>query len=535
MKDWALEKGATHFTHWFQPLTGSTAEKHDSFYAPVGDGTALAAVHGQGADQGRAGRLELPHGRHPRHLRGPRLHRLGPHEPGVHPREPERRGPLHPDRLRVVDRRGPRHQDPAAALDGGAEQVGAAGAAAVRRHDDHARLHHDRARAGVLPDRRAVLLRAPRPRQHRAARSSAPSRPKGHELDDHYFGSIPERVLAYMLEVEHELAKLGVPIKTRHNEVAPGQYEVAPIFESSNVGTDHQQLCMQVMQQRGPALRPGVPAPREAVRRRQRLGQAQQLVDGHGRRAATCSSPATPRSDNLQFLFFRTAVIAAVYKHQELLRASIAGAGQDHRLGANEAPPAIISIFLGAELETVFDAIAVREAGHERGAGADGPGHPGAAGPAEGQRRPQPHQPVRLHRQQVRVPGPRLQPVAEPPQHRAQHDRRRVHRLALRGPRGGAGRPRRAAKTPRRGPLRGDRGQLQGRPGRSSSPATTTPRSGTRRPSKRGLLEPPLHARRPAGPDLRGHRRGVQQLRRALRARAALALRGDARAVRRRR
>ena len=122
MKDWALEKGATHFTHWFQPLTGSTAEKHDSLLRAGRRRHGHRRVLGQGADPGRARRLELPHGRHPRHLRGPRLHRLGPHQPGLHPREPQRRGPLHPDRLRVVDRRGPRHQDPAAALDGGADK-----------------------------------------------------------------------------------------------------------------------------------------------------------------------------------------------------------------------------------------------------------------------------------------------------------------------------------------------------------------------------------------------------------------------------
>ena len=180
--------------------------------------------------------------------------------------------------------------------------------------------------------------------------------PKGHELDDHYFGSIPERVLAYMLEVELELAKLGVPIKTRHNEVAPNQYEVAPIFENSNVGSDHQMITMQIMQ--NTARRYGLVC---LLHEKPFAG-----VNGSGKHnnwsmgtdtGLNLLDPGDTPAENLQFLFFCAAVIQAVNKHQALLRASIASAGQDHRLGANEAPPAIISIFLGAELEKVFDAI----------------------------------------------------------------------------------------------------------------------------------------------------------------------------------
>ena len=186
--------------------------------------------------------------------------------------------------------------------------------------------------------------------------------PKGHELDDHYFGSIPERVLAYMLETERELAKLGVPIKTRHNEVAPTQYEVAPIFENSNVGSDHQQLTMQIMQ--NVARRYGLVC---LLHEKPFAG-----VNGSGKHnnwsmgtddGENLLEPGDTPHDNLQFLFFCTAVIQAVNKHQGLLRASIASPGQDHRLGANEAPPAIISIFLGAELEKVFGAIERGEVG----------------------------------------------------------------------------------------------------------------------------------------------------------------------------
>ena len=186
--------------------------------------------------------------------------------------------------------------------------------------------------------------------------------PKGHELDDHYFGSIPERVLAYMLETELELAKLGIPIKTRHNEVAPSQYEVAPIFENSNVGSDHQQLTMQVLQ--NVARRYGLVC---LLHEKPFAG-----VNGSGKHnnwsmgtddGENLLEPGDTPHENLQFLFFCAAVIQAVNKHQGLLRASIASAGQDHRLGANEAPPAIISIFLGAELEKVFGAIERGEVG----------------------------------------------------------------------------------------------------------------------------------------------------------------------------
>jgi glutamine synthetase len=186
--------------------------------------------------------------------------------------------------------------------------------------------------------------------------------PKGQELDDHYFGSIPERVLAYMLDCEKELAKVGVPIKTRHNEVAPSQYEIAPIYENSNVGSDHQQLTMQILQ--NVARRYGLVC---LLHEKPFAG-----INGSGKHnnwsmgtdeGENLMEPGDTPHENLQFLFFCAAVIQAVNKHQGLLRASVAGAGQDHRLGANEAPPAIISIFLGSELEKVFQAIERGEVG----------------------------------------------------------------------------------------------------------------------------------------------------------------------------
>ncbi len=181
--------------------------------------------------------------------------------------------------------------------------------------------------------------------------------PKGHELDDHYFGSIPDRVLAFMMEAERELARLGVPIKTRHNEVAPNQYEVAPVFEVSSVGADHQHLVMQLLQKI--ARRYGMVA---LLHEKPFAG-----VNGSGKHnnwsmgtdtGANLLEPGDTPHDNLQFLFFAAAVIRAVDKYQGLLRATVANAGQDHRLGANEAPPAIISIYLGAEIQRVMEGIA---------------------------------------------------------------------------------------------------------------------------------------------------------------------------------
>ena len=209
-----------------------------------------------------------------------------------------------------------------------------------------------------------------------------------------------------MLESELELRKLGIPVKTRHNEVAPNQYEIAPIFENSNVGSDHQQLTMQML---------------ESVARRYGLvcllhEKPFAGVNGSGKHnnwsmgtdtGANLLDPGDTPAENIHFLFFCAAVIQAVNKHQGLLRASVASIGQDHRLGANEAPPAIISIFLGAELEKVFEAIATGEGDPNTPASFLELGRGGAAGAADARRRPQPDLSVRLHRQQIRVPGAR--------------------------------------------------------------------------------------------------------------------------------
>jgi glutamine synthetase len=355
MKDWAMEKGATHYTHWFQPLTGSTAEKHDSFYAPTGEGTALAEFSGKELIQGEPDASSFPTGGIRATFEARGYTAWDPTSPAFILENPNGALLCIPTAFtswtgEALDNKIPllRSMD---ALSGVAVEalklLGVEGAARVFTTTGCEQEY-------FLIDEQYYFERPDLVTTGRTLFGAKP--PKGHELDDHYFGSIPERVLAYMLEVELELAKLGVPIKTRHNEVAPNQFEVAPIFENSNVGSDHQMITMQIMQ--NTARRYGLIC---LLHEKPFAG-----VNGSGKHnnwsmgtdtGLNLLDPGDTPSENLQFLFFCAAVIQAVNKHQALLRASIASAGQDHRLGANEAPPAIISIFLGAELERVFSAI----------------------------------------------------------------------------------------------------------------------------------------------------------------------------------
>ncbi len=358
MKDWALEKGATHYTHWFQPLTGSTAEKHDSFFGPVGDGTALAQFTGKELVRGEPDASSFPSGGIRATFEARGYTAWDPTSPAFVLENPNGAYLCIPTAFaswtgEALDQKIPLLRSMSA--------LNKSALRALRLFGDTVT---PRVYTTIGPEQEYFLIDEQffyqRPDLVATGRTLFGAKPaKGQQLDDHYFGSIPERVLAYMLEIEQELAKLGVPIKTRHNEVAPAQYEVAPIFENSNVGTDHQQLCMQVMQ--NVARRYGMVC---LLHEKPFAG-----VNGSGKHnnwsmstdEANLLDPGDTPHDNLQFLFFATAVISAVYTHQGLLRASIASAGQDHRLGANEAPPAIISIFLGRELEDVFTAIAAGE------------------------------------------------------------------------------------------------------------------------------------------------------------------------------
>jgi glutamine synthetase len=361
MKDWAMERGATHYTHWFQPLTGSTAEKHDSFYGPTGEGTALAEFSGKELIQGEPDASSFPTGGIRATFEARGYTAWDPTSPAFILENPNGAVLCIPTAFASWTGEALDHKIPLL------RSMDALSKSAMRAlqlfGDDSAQ----RVFTTVGPEQEYFLIDEQyyfeRPDLITTGRTLFGAKPpKGHELDDHYFGSIPERILAYMLDTERELAKLGIPIKTRHNEVAPNQYEVAPVFENSNVGSDHQQLTMQVMQ--NVARRYGLVC---LLHEKPFAG-----VNGSGKHnnwsmgtdtGKNLLEPGDTPSDNLEFLFFCAAVIQAVNKHQGLLRASIASPGQDHRLGANEAPPAIISIFLGAELEKVFGAIERGEAG----------------------------------------------------------------------------------------------------------------------------------------------------------------------------
>jgi glutamine synthetase len=361
MKEWALERGATHYTHMFQPLTGLTAEKHDSFYAPTGEGTALAEFSGKELIQGEPDASSFPTGgiRSTFEARG--YTAWDPTSPAFILENPNGALLCIPTAFTSWTGEALDHKIPLL------RSMDALSKSAIRALKLFGETSAVRVFTTVGPEQEYFLIDEQyyfeRPDLVTTGRTLFGAKPaKGHELDDHYFGSIPERILAYMLETERELAKLGVPVKTRHNEVAPNQYELAPIFENSNVGADHQQLTMQVMQ--NVARRYGLicllhEKPFAGVNGSGKHNNWSMGTDtGHN-----LLEPGDTPHENLEFLFFCAAVIKAVNRHQGLLRASIASPGQDHRLGANEAPPAIISIFLGAELEKVFGAIERGEAG----------------------------------------------------------------------------------------------------------------------------------------------------------------------------
>jgi glutamine synthetase len=355
MRSWAMERGATHYTHWFQPLTGSTAEKHDSFYSPAGDGSAITEFSGKDLVRGEPDASSFPTGgiRSTFEARG--YTAWDPTSPAFILENPNGAVLCIPTAFtswtgEALDMKIPLLRSMDALSNAAVRALRLFGEEKVERVFTTCGNEQEY----FLIDEAYFFARPDLVTTGRTLFGAKP--PKGHELDDHYFGSIPERVLACMLEVENELAKLGVPIKTRHNEVAPAQYEVAPVFENSNLSVDHQQLTMRTLQ--SVARRYGLVC---LLHEKPFAG-----VNGSGKHnnwsmgtdtGDNLLDPGDTPHENIQFLFFCAAVIEAVNKHQGLLRASIAGAGEDHRLGANEAPPAIISIFLGSQLNHVFEAI----------------------------------------------------------------------------------------------------------------------------------------------------------------------------------
>jgi glutamine synthetase len=355
MKDWAVERGATHYTHVFYPLTGLTAEKHDSFISPDSDGTAICEFGGDTLIQGEPDASSFPSGgiRATFEARGytawdvtsPAY--LMENANGSTLCIPtafvswtgealDKKTPLLRS-MQALDKQAQRVLD---LFDdgGGAPIKSSAGAEQEYFLID---TNFVNARPDLILSGRTLF--------------GAPS-PKGQEFDDHYFGHIPERVINFMCDVERELYKLGIPVTTRHNEVAPGQYEVAPVYEDANVGTDHQHLIMIMLKKI--ASRHGMTCLLHEKPFAGLNGSGKHLNWSLGSKdVGNLLEPGATPHDNARFLVFCGAVIRAVSLHAKLLRAVIASAGNDHRLGANEAPPAILSIFLGDQLSDVFNQI----------------------------------------------------------------------------------------------------------------------------------------------------------------------------------
>ena len=355
MKDWAIERGATHYTHWFQPMTGITAEKHDSFLAPPSNGRAIMEFSGKELIKGESDASSFPSGglRATFEARGytawdctsPAF--LREDAAGVTLYIPTA---FYSYTGEALDKKTP--------LLRSCEAVSRQAMRIVRlfgnQTAEKVTVSCGAEQEYFLIDKNLYQKRKDLIFTGRTLFGAAP--PKGQEMDDHYFGSIKERVACFMHELNVELWKLGVPAKTQHNEVAPAQHELAPIFEDCNKATDHNQLIMEAMKRIS-----GHHDMTCLLHEKPFAG-----VNGSGKHNNWSMStthenlldPGDTPMENLQFLIFLAAVIKAVDEYADLLRTSVATPGNDHRLGANEAPPAIISIFVGEELEAVIDAIA---------------------------------------------------------------------------------------------------------------------------------------------------------------------------------
>ena len=354
MKEWAMERGATHYTHWFQPLTGLTAEKHDAFLTPDGHGGAVSEFTGSALVQGEPDASSFPSGgiRGTFEARGYTAWDCT--SPVFLNRSAGTATLCIPTAFvswtgEALDKKTP--------LLRSMEALSEQAMRILKVFGTDAGVTRVAATLGCeqeyfLIDRGFYFDRDDLKACDRTVFGAKP--PKGQQLEDHYFGSIPTRVLGFMAEVEQELYKLGVPVKTRHNEVAPGQFELAPIFETANVACDHQMLVMETLKRVAP--RYGLQC---ILHEKPFAG-----INGSGKHCNWSMSTNTgvnlldPRDNthtNMQFLTFMCAVIRAVDMHADLLRASVASAANDHRLGANEAPPAIISIFLGDMLTDIVN------------------------------------------------------------------------------------------------------------------------------------------------------------------------------------
>ncbi len=355
MKDWAVEKGVTHFTHWFQPMTGVTAEKHDSFISPIAPGKIIMEFSGKELVKGEPDASSFPNG-------------------GIRSTF-EARGYTVWDTTSYAFIKDEVLCIPTAFCSYSGEALDkktpllrsmeAINKQALRVLRLFGNTTAKRVNATVGPEQEYFLIDKSvylqRPDLMYCGRTLLGAKPpKGQELDDHYFGTIKQRVSAYMRDLDAELWKLGIMAKTKHNEVAPAQHELAPIFTTTNIATDHNQLTMELM--KTVADKHGLTC---LLHEKPFAG-----VNGSGKHnnwsistdtGTNLLEPGETPYDNAQFVLFLVAVIKAVDEYQDLLRLSVANAGNDHRLGANEAPPAIVSVFLGEELEQILESLEKKE------------------------------------------------------------------------------------------------------------------------------------------------------------------------------
>jgi len=361
MKEWAIEKGATHFTHWFQPMTGLTAEKHDGFISPTDDGQVIMEFSGKELVKGEPDASSFPSGGLRATFEARGYTAWDPSSPAF-----VKDGSLYiPTAFcsyggEALDKKTPLLRSMEALSDAAVKVLHLLGNTAVTHVDTTVGSEQEYFLIDKeLYKKRKDLLLTGR------TLMGAPA-PKGQEMEDHYFGVLKPKVSEYMHALDKELWELGVPAKTKHNEVAPSQHELAPVFETANVAVDHNQLTMEVMKKVA-----------------DRFGYACLLhekpfegINGSGKHnnwsistdtGENLLDPGKKPGENLQFLVFLMAVIAAVDEYQEVLRISVATAGNDHRLGGNEAPPAIISIFVGDELAEVLHSIEDGTAAHSSG------------------------------------------------------------------------------------------------------------------------------------------------------------------------
>ncbi len=366
MKQWAIKRGATHFTHWFQPMTGSTAEKHDSFVDFENDKVVME-FSGKALIKGEPDASSFPSGGLRATFEARGYTAWDPTSPAFI-RETQNGATLCiPTAFcswtgEALDEKTP--------LLRSSEALNASALKLLRLLGDE-RVTHVYPTIGCeqeyfLIDRELYVLRPDLVTTGRTLFGAKP--PKGQELEDHYFGSIPRRVLSFMQDVEQELWKLGVPVKTRHNEVAPSQYELAPIFERTTIASDHNMLTMEVLKQVG--QRHGFYC---TMHEKPYAG-----INGSGKHnnfslstgtGENLLEPGKSPEENMRFIVILAAVLRAVDEYSDLLRASIAHAGNDHRLGANEAPPAILSIYLGDQLTEVMEGIISGQKGTSRKGG----------------------------------------------------------------------------------------------------------------------------------------------------------------------